>query len=538
MSSEMTVITIPALPKEELRKDRTSAYIRVAPYCRVSTDLDEQQNSFDAQCQYYTELINNNPEWQLVKIFADEGVTGTQVKHRTEFLKMMRYARQGKIDMILAKSVSRFARNTVESLNAIRELTSLGISVYFEKENLDTMTQQDEVMLTIFSCLAQAESESISRNVSWGIRRSFEQGKVTLNYKTFLGYEKGPDDKPVIIPEEAETVKMIYSLFLEGHSFKEITNILTEHGRKNAQGQVSWNSEAVSRILKNEKYTGDVLLQKTFVADCISHTKKKNNGELPKYHVSNHHEGIIDKPTFRLVQEELTRRTSKRRVSHRLTTTESGKYSAKYALTEKLFCAECGTPYRRVTWTAKGYKEIKWRCINRLDNGKKFCHNSPSISEDKLHTAIVAALNTFCNEQETVSKVLRLSVSDIMADKTSILPQLEMLMVEKSNELSRLLALSTSGDDLTAFDDRFKQLSNEITAINEQIETEKAKAIPDINGSRELEDILRDISETDHTVQEYEDALTRLLIDRINVIDKTTIEIKFKGGFTVKQPII
>ena len=265
MSSEMTVITIPALPKEELRKDRTSAFVRVAPYCRVSTDLDEQQNSFDAQCQYYTELINNNPEWQMVKIFADEGVTGTQVKHRTEFLKMMRYARQGKIDMILAKSVSRFARNTVESLNAIRELTSLGVSVYFEKENLDTMTQQDEVMLTIFSCLAQAESESISRNVSWGIRRSFEQGKVALNYKAFLGYEKGPDDKPVIIPEEAETVKMIYSLFLEGHSFREITNILTEHGRKNAQGQVSWSSEAVSRILKNEKYTGDVLLQKTFV---------------------------------------------------------------------------------------------------------------------------------------------------------------------------------------------------------------------------------------------------------------------------------
>lgn len=537
MNKEMQVITIPALPKEELKRERTGSLIRVAPYCRVSTDLEEQQNSFEAQCKYYTELIDNTPEWQLVKVFADEGISGTQMKHRTEFLKMMRYARQGKIDMILAKSVSRFARNTVESLDAIRELTSLGVTVYFEKENLDTMTQQDEIMLTIFSCLAQAESESISKNVTWGIRRSFEQGKVAFNYAGFLGYERGSDDKPKIIPEEAETVKMIYSLFLEGLSFRDISLKLTNLERKNAKGIVKWSSEAISRILKNEKYTGDVILQKTYTVDCITHTKKKNNGELPKYHVVNHHEGIIDKSTFRLVQEELARRTSKRRVSHKLTTTENGKYSAKYALTEKLFCAECGTPYRRVTWTAKGFREIKWRCINRLDNGKKFCHNSPTISEDKLHNAIVEALNTFCNEQNTVTGILQKSIKDILSENTSLLPQLEMLKTEKSNEISRLLAVSTSGEDVSAFDERFRQLSDEITAINDQIETERSKAIPDEHGNIELESILLDISESNHTVQEYEDKLIRLLINRIDVIDKALVEIEFKGGFKVKQQV-
>lgn len=538
MNKEMQVITIPALPKEELKKERTGSLTRVAPYCRVSTDLEEQQNSFEAQCKYYTELIDNTPEWQLVKVFADEGISGTQMKHRTEFLKMMRYARQGKIDMILAKSVSRFARNTVESLDAIRELTSLGVTVYFEKENLDTMTQQDEIMLTIFSCLAQAESESISKNVTWGIRRSFEQGKVAFNYAGFLGYERGSDDKPKIIPEEAETVKMIYSLFLEGLSFRDISLKLTNLERKNAKGIVKWSSEAISRILKNEKYTGDVILQKTYTVDCITHTKKKNNGELPKYHVVNHHEGIIDKSTFRLVQEELARRTSKRRVSHKLTTTENGKYSAKYALTEKLFCTECGTPYRRVTWTAKGFREIKWRCINRLDNGKKFCHNSPTISEDKLHNAIVEALNTFCNEQNTVTGILQKSIKDILYENTSLLPQLEMLKTEKSNEISRLLAVSTSGEDVSAFDERFRQLSDEITAINDQIETERSKVIPDELGNAELESILLDISESNHNVQEYEDKLIRLLINRINVIDKTTIEIEFKGSFKVKQQLV
>ncbi len=538
-TNQMTITVIPAKPKAELNsaKARFSRKARVAAYCRVSTDEEEQLNSFEVQCQYYTELIESKEEWQLVKIFADEGKTGTQMKQRADFLKMMRYARQGKIDIILAKSVSRFARNTVESLEAIRELKSLGISVFFEKEGIDTLAEQDETMITIFSWMAQAESESISKNVTWGKRRAFEQGHVIMNYGSMLGYVRGEDNKPKIEPEGAETVKMIYNLFLQGQSIRQITDKLTELGRPTAREGGKWNVSTVQNILKNEKYTGDALLQKTFTVDCITHTTKKNNGELPMYYVANHHEGIIDRGTFRKVQEEFARRTSKRRVAHKLTTTENGKYSAKYALTEKVFCAECGTPYRRVTWTAKGFKEIKWRCINRLENGKTFCHNSPTIAEDKLHNAIVKALNTFCNEQISVCQILNQSISEVLAEKSNTIPRLEMAKTEKSNEIARLLAISTAGDDVTAFDERFRQLSDEIMSINEQIETERSKSVPDLSAANELQKILDDIASADHTVQEYEDQLTRLMIEKILIIDKATIEIEFKGGFKVKQQV-
>lgn len=538
-TNQMTITVIRAKPKAELdsAKARFSRKTRVAAYCRVSTDEEEQLNSFEVQCQYYTELIESKEEWQLVKIFADEGKTGTQMKQRSDFLKMMRYARQGKIDIILAKSVSRFARNTVESLEAIRELKSLGISVFFEKEGIDTLAEQDETMITIFSWMAQAESESISKNVTWGKRRAFEQGHVIMNYGSMLGYVRGDDNKPKIEPEGAETVKMIYNLFLQGQSIRQITDSLTELGRPTAREGGKWNVSTVQNILKNEKYTGDALLQKTFTVDCITHTTKKNNGELPMYYVANHHEGIIDRGTFRKVQEEFARRTSKRRVAHKLTTTENGKYSAKYALTEKVFCAECGTPYRRVTWTAKGFKEIKWRCINRLENGKTFCHNSPTIAEDKLHDAIVTSLNTLCNEQIAVCKILNQSVTEVLAEKSNLIPRLEIAKTEKSNELTRLLAISTAGDDVTAFDEHFRQLSDEIMAINEQIETERSKSVPDLSAANELQKILDDIASADHTVQEYEDQLTRLMIEKILIIDKATIEIEFKGGFNVKQQL-
>ena len=537
--AKMTVTVIPAKPKEELEsvRARASRKTRVAAYCRVSTDEEEQLNSFEVQCQYYTKLIESKEEWQLVKIFADEGKTGTQMKQRADFLKMMRYARLGKIDLILAKSVSRFARNTVESLDAIRELKSLGVSVFFEKEGIDTLAEQDETMITIFSWMAQAESESISKNVTWGKRRAFEQGHVIMNYSAMIGYTRGEDNKPRIDPEGAETVKMIYNMFLKGMSLKQIAEKLTELKRPTSKEGGKWTQSTIQSILKNEKYTGGALLQKTYTVDCISHAKKKNNGELPMYYVSNHHEGIIDKGTFRKVQEEFARRTSKRRVAHKLTTTETGKYSAKYALTEKMFCAECGTPYRRVTWTAKGYKEIKWRCINRIENGKAFCHNSPTMAEDKLHDAIVAALNTFCDEHVAISKVLNQSISEVLAEKSNIIPRLEMAKAEKSNEIARLLAISTAGEDVTAFDERFRQLSDEIMAINEQIETERSKAIPDLSGTNELQTILDNIASANHTVSEYEDQLTRLMIEKILIIDKATIEIEFKGGFKVKQQV-
>ncbi len=403
----MRIVVIPAKSQEELKQSKR---LRVAAYCRVSTDEDEQINSYKAQIGYYTEKINKNPEWQMAGIFADEGISGTQAKKRPEFLKMIRQCRQGKIYLILTKSFSRFARNTLDSIDYIRELRTLGIGVVSEKENMNTLNEDSEMLITILSCFAQSESESISKNVSWCIHQSFKNGNVPMQYQRLLSYKKGKNDKPEIIPEEAEIVKEIYRCYLDGMSLKQIADSLNVRGVKTKHKNTTWKPEIVKGILKNEKYSGDAVLQKTYVTDCITKKTRKNNGELPMYIVKNHHDPIISSNDFNRVQEEMARRSAKRNIADKLTKTEQGKYSAKYALTELLICGGCGSHYRRVTWIAKGFKEIKWRCISRIQYGKRKCHNSPTIDEQPLHRAIVSAINEFCEVKDDVVKVLRKSV--------------------------------------------------------------------------------------------------------------------------------
>lgn len=344
---KMRVVVIPAKSCEENKQ--AAKCLRVAAYCRVSTDDEEQKTSYEAQIGYYTEKINSNPEWQMAGIFADEGISGTQAQKRPEFLKMIRLCRQRKIDVILTKSLSRFARNTVDSLGYIRELRALGIAVISEKENINTLTAESEMLITIMSCFAQAESESISKNVSWGVRQSFKNGNVPMQYARLLGYRKGHDGNAEIIPEEAEVVKEIYRCYLDGMSMNLIADRLNEKGLTTKGGSSPYRKTVVQRILTNEKYTGDALLQKTYVTDCITKKTRKNNGELPMYLVKNHHEPIISRSDFNRVQEEMARRSAKRTIADKLTKTGQGKYSAKYALSELLICGECGEHYRRVT---------------------------------------------------------------------------------------------------------------------------------------------------------------------------------------------
>lgn len=410
--SNMRIVVIPAKSREET--GQSERRLKVAAYCRVSTDDKEQKTSYEAQIQYYTNKINKNPEWQMAGIFADEGITGTQAKKRPQFLKMVRLCRQGKIDVILTKSLSRFARNTVDSLNYIRELKMLGIAVISEKENINTLTAESEMLITIMSCFAQAESESISKNVSWGVRQSFKSGNVPMQYKKLLGYKKGENALPEIVPEEAEIVKEIFRSYLDGMSLRQIADSLNSRGIKTKHKQTVWQTEVVKSILVNEKYTGDALLQKTYITDCITKKSRKNNGELPMYLVKNHHEPIISRADFNRVQEEMARRSAKRSIADKLTKTEQGKYSAKYALSELLICGECGSHYRRVTWTAKGFKEIKWRCINRIQYGKKKCHSSPTVDEQSLHRAIVSAINEFCEVKDDMAKTLRESITEVL----------------------------------------------------------------------------------------------------------------------------
>lgn len=533
--NDMRIVVIPAKSREEIKQTKR---LRVAAYCRVSTDDEEQKTSYKAQIEYYTEKINKNPEWQMAGIFADEGISGTQAKKRPEFLKMIRLCRQGKIDLILTKSFSRFARNTVDSVDYIRELRALGIGVVSEKENMNTLNEDSEMLITILSCFAQAESESISKNVSWGVRQSFKNGNVPIQYKKLLGYKKGENDLPEIIPEEAEIVKEIFRRYLDGSSMEQIADCLNEKGLTTKGGDSPYRKVVIQRILTNEKYTGDALLQKTYITDCITKKSRKNNGELPMYLVKNHHEPIISRTDFNRVQEEMARRSAKRSVAEKLTKTDQGKYSAKYALSELLICGECGTHYRRVTWTAKGFKEIKWRCINRIQYGKRKCHSSPTVDEQPLHRAIVSAINDFCEVKDDVAKVLRESITEVLDPNLNGSVQAAQQRIDElAHNIDELIKLATVPETASTAMADIEKFSEEMKTLREFIETEKAKQMTAQRGSAELDAVIERLENEDFAITEYDDVVVRQLIEKVTVIDKNTINITFKGGFEVRKEL-
>lgn len=533
---KMRVVVIPAKSCEENKQ--AAKCLRVAAYCRVSTDDEEQKTSYEAQIGYYTEKINSNPEWQMAGIFADEGISGTQAQKRPEFLKMIRLCRQRKIDVILTKSLSRFARNTVDSLGYIRELRALGIAVISEKENINTLTAESEMLITIMSCFAQAESESISKNVSWGVRQSFKNGNVPMQYARLLGYRKGHDGNAEIIPEEAEVVKEIYRCYLDGMSMNLIADRLNEKGLTTKGGSSPYRKMVVQRILTNEKYTGDALLQKTYVTDCITKKMRKNNGELPMYLVKNHHEPIISRSDFNRVQEEMARRSAKRTIADKLTKTGQGKYSAKYALSELLICGECGEHYRRVTWMAKGFKEVKWRCVIRIQYGKKKCHSSPTVDEQALHRAIVSAINEFCEVKDDVAKALRESITEVLdPNQNGSIQAAQQRIDELARNMDELIMLATVPETAENAMSDIAKFSEEMKMLREFIETEKAKQAATQRGSDELNTILERLGQEDFTLIEYDDVAVRQLIDKITVESKDTITVTFKGSFEVRKEL-
>ena len=280
----------------------------MAAYCRVSTDQLEQLSSYEAQVNYYTNYIENHPDYELAGIYADEGITGTNTKKREQFNKMIKDCKAGKIDMIITKSISRFARNTLDCLNYIRELKEYGVGVIFEKENINTLDSKGEVLITILASLAQDESRSISENCTWGIRRKFEQGKVRVNHKKFLGYDKDEDGELVINKKEAKIIKRIYKDYLDGKGANRIARELEEEGVPNWNGKPKWYESSIRKMLQNEKYKGDALLQKTYTVDFLTKERAVNNGEVPMYYVEKSHPAIIDKEMWEAVQLEMKRR--------------------------------------------------------------------------------------------------------------------------------------------------------------------------------------------------------------------------------------
>ena len=509
---------------------------RVAAYCRVSTDREEQEHSFETQKTMYTEMIMMKPTWQMAGIYADEGITGTVAKKRPGFMKMIEDCRKGKIDMIVTKSVSRFSRNNLDCLMYVRELKQLGIPIIFEKEGINTIQVSSELLLTLFGALSQAESESISMNVKLGIRQSLKNGNVRFSYKTFLGYRKGVDGQPEIVPEQADIVRRIYNDFLAGATYLEIAKRLTEEHVPTMGGGNRWFSERIKSILKNEKYKGDALLQKTYITDPISKRVKKNNGELPMYYVENSHPAIIERRIFDRVQEEMARRAGKKKVKQTGTKTELGRYSGKYALTELLYCGECGTPYRRCTWSRDGKKKIVWRCVSRLDYGKKYCKNSPSVEESRLHNAIAAAITKKANSEEIniVGIMDHIESFGSRRDTDGII-QRQRRIAEIEKVIDDLARLNSDEAQSGELDYKFSELYAELYSVKDELEEMQSGASAlDGDMLNEMREVVTGLK--NHPV-EYDDKVVRQLIDCIKVMSADMIKICFKDG-TVTEVLI
>ena len=512
----MNVIKIPAKPqkgnntaKQEVKR------LRVAAYCRVSTDNDEQATSYETQIEHYTEYINKNPEWVLVNVYADEGISATNTKKRDQFNAMIEDCKRGLIDMILTKSISRFARNTVDCLNYIRMLKGMNIPVFFEKESINTMDAKGEVWLTIMASLAQQESESISKNVKLGMQYRFQQGKVMVNARCFLGYDKDEEGHLIVNPEQAAIVKRIFLEYLEGASCQKIAKGLERDGILTARGNPRWHDSTVRKILENEKYMGDVLLQKTYTVDFLSKKRVKNNGIMPQYYIEDDHEAIIPKDLFLKVQEEMARRSADRDCMGK-----KRRFSANQAFSQIVFCAECGETFKRLHWNNRGRKYIVWRCSSRLHDNST-C-SARTVREDVLQEAFLEAVNQIVGNSREYLRVLQqnleLAIKQVNPDSVEYL---DAQMAELQHELIDRTERHENYDDLAEEILHLRQL-REQTVMDDAAKAEYQNRI------KELQAFIR----SQPKQLTFDDGLVKRLLSKVTVFPEHLV-FEFKSGVTV-----
>ena len=520
------------------KQNDENSLLRVAAYCRVSTDSEDQLESYKAQVAYYTDAIAKNPRWRFVDIYADEGITGMMAKKRTNFLRMIRDCEKGKIDLIITKSVARFARNVVDSLNYVRRLKAKGIGVYFEEQALDSLKSENEMALGIYSVLAQAESENISANVQWGIRQRMQSGTFKFRYN-LLGYRKGEDGEPEIVEEEAKYIRAIFNMYLDGKSLDQIKSYLEGEGVLTKTGKAVWNKCIIQAILTNERYCGDLLMQKTFTENCITKKVKKNRGELPKYLIRDNHPAIITHATFKMAQMEMARRGSVRKKTD-FGITEQGKYSGKFALTDILVCGECGSPYRRKTYSRNGENKRVWRCLSRLEHGTEFCSDSITVDDETLKKTIVRGISKAISDKQDV---LNLILSNLAYAVTGEDDTLEMYAIEKQlKTLSGImdetmeLAASSTGDG-KRFQEEMKSLSSQMVVLREQLEIIKGRIDSNEKVNAEIENIKQCLSADSLDFSEYNDVTIRRLVEYIRVMKDNSIIIVLKGGMQIQENI-
>lgn len=532
--AERIVEVIPATWNPTDESSREIRKLRVAAYCRVSTELEQQQSSYDIQIEYYTRHIMQNPNWIFAGVFADDGRSATNTFRRDDFNQLMDQCLKGKVDMVITKSISRFARNTVDCISWVRKLKEKNVAVYFEKENLNTLDDSTEMILTILSSQAQEESRAISTNVKWGYARKFEKGESTRQRS--YGFRKAPTGEMCIVEEEAAVIRNMARWFLDGESLERIKHRLEDAGIETTTGKKTWSTGTIYNILTNEKIMGDVLLQKTFTADYLTKRRVKNSGQQKQYYVKNHHEAIIPKTVYYKIQEEIARRSSLKKVGTRKGKTAQGIYSSKYALTGIMVCNECGAHYRRTTWAKNGKKVIVWRCINRLEHGTKRCHESPTLKEEVIQEAIMGKLHSLSIDQEEENFLNGVKEDILRAAKVvggaCTEEEIDRTIEELRDQLMDYVGMAArehGGENW--YSDRMRKLGLQISELKKRRESIREQE--KIRDEYEYldQEVSRIICETGGTSgAEFDNIFIRQIVREIRVISKNKLQIQLRTG--------
>lgn len=487
--------------------------LRVAAYCRVSTASEEQLVSLAAQKVHYENYIKSNDAWEFAGLYYDEGISGTKKEKRDGLLAMVAACERGTIDFVITKSISRFARNTLDCLKYIRQLKDMNIPVLFEKESINTMDAKGEVLITIMASLAQQESQSLSQNVKMGLQYRYQQGKVQINHNRFLGYTKDADGNLVIDPEQAETVKRIYREYLEGLSMDKIAAGLERDGILTGAGGKKWHTSTINKILRNEKYIGDALLQKTYTTDFLNKTRVKNNGLVPQYYVEGDHEAIIPKDIYLQVQEELVRR----RVVKTSANGKKRSYSCNHCFSQIVICGECGEMFRRLHWNNRGVKSIVWRCISRLESTGLECH-ARTINELLLQDVVVKAINQMLGDKSSYQAQLQLNIATVIrASQATAIDSIDEKLMALQQELIQKANSKEDYDEIADEIFRLRELRQK-TTVDTAARDEQIKRIND------LQDY---ISQQTTYLTEFDESLVRRWIKQITIWDDhITVELK------------
>jgi site-specific DNA recombinase len=531
------ILTISPKTQAETKNAPQQAKLKVCAYCRVSSASNEQMASYEAQVEYYKKYIQQNPAWEFVGIYADSGVSGTRTTGRTQFNRMIKDAEGDKIELIVTKSISRFVRNTLDCLEVVRFLKTLGVAVYFERENINTLSAESELLLSVLSSIAQEESRGISDNIRWAYRKKFLQGKVTVATSRLLGYDTDDKGQLMINQREAEVVKRIFCEYIAGKGIRTIIMGLEADNIRTVTGLAHWPESTIRNILTNEKYCGDAVLQKTYVADYLTHKKKKNRGELPMYRVSGNHRPIISKEDFDLAQ----RLMSQRAAEYGNLPGDRSKYARHYAFSGKLVCGRCGASFKRRTWNSKEpSKQIVWQCSTYIKKGKAAC-SIKAVDDITLKAVFMRVFNKLYINKESVLKQFMVNIEKTLCSGRNHeqVNNVESETDKITGQIKELIRKQIKGIvEPSEFQAEYRKLKARLEILRNQ----KSGFVQDEGKLEEVKARTRKIAafleEQASVLTEFDEDIFCALVERVKVLSPTHLVFELKNGLAVEQKFI